>query len=51
MAAMIMVVWSDDYGRDIRKINVHIQKLRKKLFWASMVKNIYEIGCRLKVSL
>lgn len=48
---LLELVWGYDYEGDTRTIDVHIQKLRKKLGWGNMIKTVYKLGYRLEVSL
>lgn len=43
--------WDWDYDGDERTVDVHIQRLRKKLNWESYIKTIYKTGYRLEVLL
>lgn len=43
-------MWGYDYEGDTRTIDVHIQKLRKKLGWENMIKTVYKLGYRLEVN-
>lgn len=48
---LLELVWGYDYEGDTRTIDVHIQKLRKKLGWEHVIKTVYKLGYRLEVSL
>lgn len=48
---LLELVWGYDYEGDTRTIDVHIQKLRKKLGWENMIKTVYKVGYRLEVNL
>ena len=48
---LLELVWGYDYEGDTRTIDVHIQKLRKKLGWENMIKTVYKVGYRLEVKL
>lgn len=48
---LLELVWGYDYEGDTRTIDVHIQKLRKKLGWENIIKTVYKLGYRLEVSL
>lgn len=37
-------VWGDDLEGESRTLDLHIQRLRKKLHWSSVIKTIYRIG-------
>lgn len=40
--------WGVDYLGEDRTVDVHIQKLRKKLGWEKRIKTIYKLGYRLE---
>ncbi len=42
-------VWGFDYVGDSRTVDVHIQKLRKKLHLEDRIKTIFKVGYRLEV--
>ncbi|MDR6550241.1 response regulator transcription factor [Paenibacillus qinlingensis] len=42
-------VWGFDFYGDTRTVDVHIQKLRKKLNWDNQIKTVYKYGYRLEV--
>jgi two-component system alkaline phosphatase synthesis response regulator PhoP len=46
---LLELIWGYDYEGDTRTIDVHIQKLRKKLGWEDMIKTVYKLGYRLEV--
>lgn len=46
---LLELVWGYDYEGDTRTIDVHIQKLRKKLSWENEIKTVYKLGYRLEV--
>lgn len=48
---LLELVWGYDYEGDTRTIDVHIQKLRKKLRWENVIKTVYKVGYRLEVNL
>ncbi|BBF42798.1 phosphate regulon transcriptional regulatory protein PhoB [Lachnospiraceae bacterium KM106-2] len=41
--------WDFDYMGDTKTVDVHIQKLRKKLSFEERIKTVYKIGYRLEV--
>lgn len=43
-------VWGYDYMGDTRTIDVHIQKLRKKLNWENRIVTVYKLGYRLEAN-
>lgn len=46
---LIDLVWGFDYAGETRTVDVHIQKLRKKLDWEARIKTVYKMGYRLEV--
>ena len=43
-------IWGYDYeGNDTRTLDLHIQRLRKKLDWQDKIKTIRKFGYRLEV--
>ncbi|MDR2939660.1 MAG: response regulator transcription factor [Clostridiales bacterium] len=46
---LLELVWGYDYCGDTRTVDVHIQKLRKKLFLDNYIKTVYKMGYRLEV--
>lgn len=42
-------VWGGDYLGDSRTVDLHIQRLRKKLGWENNIKAVYKVGYRLEV--
>ncbi|CAG7637981.1 Transcriptional regulatory protein SrrA [Paenibacillus solanacearum] len=47
---LLHLVWGYDYIGETRTVDVHIQKLRKKLNWENRIKTVYKLGYRLEVS-
>jgi len=47
---LLDLVWGYDYYGDSRTVDVHIQKLRKKLRWEHHIKTVFKLGYRLEVS-
>lgn len=41
-------VWEGDYMGDSRTVDLHVQRLRKKLHWEDKIKAIYKVGYRLE---
>ena len=41
-------VWECDYMGDSRTVDLHVQRLRKKLHWEDKIKAIYKVGYRLE---
>lgn len=46
---LLNAAWGWDYDGDERTVDVHIQRLRRKLRWERCIKTIYKIGYRLEV--
>ena len=42
-------VWESDYMGDSRTVDLHVQRLRKKLRWEDKIKAIYKVGYRLEL--
>ncbi|WNQ12101.1 response regulator transcription factor [Paenibacillus aurantius] len=45
---ILEVVWNFDYMGESRTVDMHIQKLRKKLEWTDKIKTVYKYGYRLE---
>lgn len=41
-------VWEGEYMGDSRTVDLHVQRLRKKLGWEERIKAIYKVGYRLE---
>ncbi len=48
---LLELAWGYDYEGDTRTIDVHIQRLRKKLGWEEVIKTVYKLGYRLEVNI
>lgn len=46
---LLKMAWEYDYIGETRTVDVHIQKLRKKLNWDNRIKTVYKLGYRLEV--
>jgi len=46
---LLELVWGYDFEGDTRTVDVHIQKLRKKLGWEDKIKTVYKLGYRLEI--
>ena len=46
---LLELVWGYDYEGDTRTVDVHIQKLRKKLGLEECIKTVYKLGYRLEI--
>lgn len=42
-------VWGDDYPDSTRTVELHVQRMKKKVGWNEMIKPVYAIGYRLEV--
>ena len=42
-------VWGEELEFETRTLDLHIQRLRKKLGWKDMIKTVYKIGYMLEV--
>ena len=47
---ILSMAWNADYYGDDRTVDVHIQKLRKKLMWEKNIRTLYKIGYRLETN-
>jgi len=47
---LLHLVWGYDYVGETRTVDVHIQKLRKKLNWDNRIKTVYKMGYRLEAN-
>lgn len=43
-------VWGEGFDSGTRKLDLHIQRLRKKLGWEDKIQTVYKVGYRLEVS-
>lgn len=41
-------VWESNYMGDSRTVDLHVQRLRKKLHWESKIRAVYKVGYRLE---
>ena len=41
-------VWQSDYLGDSRTVDIHVQRVRKKLGWEDVLKTVYKVGYRLE---
>ncbi len=46
---LLDLVWGYDFEGGTRTVDVHIQKLRKKLGWEEKIKTVYKLGYRLEI--
>ena len=42
-------VWGGSYEGDTRTVDLHVQRLRRKLGWSNKIKSIYKVGYRLEL--
>ncbi|MBO5348775.1 MAG: response regulator transcription factor [Clostridia bacterium] len=42
--------WGYDYVGDTRTVDMHIQRLRKKLEWENVIVTVYKYGYRLEIN-
>lgn len=42
-------VWGDDFMGDSRTVDLHVQRMRKKLGWEDKIVSVYKIGYRLEI--
>lgn len=45
---LLELAWGFEYEGDTRTVDVHIQKLRKKLCWENEIQTVYKLGYRLQ---
>lgn len=46
---LLELAWGYDYVGETRTVDMHVQRLRKKLDWEDVIKTIYKYGYRLEV--
>ena len=46
---LLQLAWGFDYEGETKTVDVHIQKLRKKLGWETQIKTISKLGYRLEI--
>jgi len=46
---LLSIAWGYDYSGETRTVDMHIQRLRKKLAWEDIIKTVYKFGYRLEV--
>ena len=42
-------IWGGDFLGDSRTVDLHVQRLRKKLGWEHLIKAVYRVGYRLEI--
>ena len=45
---ILELVWGYDYMGETRTVDIHIQKIRKKLGWEDQIKTVFKFGYRLE---
>lgn len=43
-------VWGGDYTGESRTVDLHVQRLRKKVHWENVLKTVSKVGYRLEIS-
>lgn len=43
------MIWESDYMGDSRTVDLHVQRLRKKLSWENRIASVYKVGYRLEL--
>ncbi len=43
-------IWEKEYDGESRTVDLHVQRLKKKLGWEGKIKTIYKVGYRLEVA-
>ncbi|MDF2513408.1 MAG: response regulator [Herbinix sp.] len=46
---LLSIAWGYDYSGETRTVDMHIQRLRKKLEWEDIIKTVFKFGYRLEV--
>ena len=49
LVTFLSSVWETEYMGDSRTVDLHVQRLRKKLGWGKRLVTIYKVGYRLEV--
>ena len=44
------MIWESDYMGDSRTVDLHVQRLRKKLGWENRITSVYKVGYRLELN-
>lgn len=47
--ALLEKAWGYDYFGDTRTVDIHVQRLRKKLDWEDVIVTVYKYGYRLEI--
>ena len=43
-------VWGEEYDGDSRTLELHVQRLRKKMGWENQLVAVYKVGYRLEIA-
>jgi DNA-binding response OmpR family regulator len=43
-------IWGGDFMGDSRTVDLHVQRLRKKIEWEQFITSVYKVGYRLEIS-
>lgn len=43
-------IWDSDYMGDSRTVDLHVQRLKKKVAWEDLITAVYKIGYRLEIN-
>ena len=43
-------VWGEEYDGDSRTLELHVQRLRKKMGWERQLVAVYKVGYRLEIA-
>lgn len=46
---LLEAAWGYDYAGDTRTVDIHVQRLRKKLNWEEVILTVYKYGYRLEI--
>ena len=46
---LLEIAWEYEYMGDTRTVDIHIQRLRKKLEWENIIQTVYKYGYRLEI--
>lgn len=44
------MIWESDYMGDSRTVDLHVQRLRRKLGWEDKIASVYKVGYRLELT-
>ena len=42
-------MWESEYTGDSRTVDLHVQRLRRKIGWKDKIKPVYKVGYRLEL--